>query len=217
MRISDLSSKTGIPIATIKFYLREGLLPPGTRTGRNQARYGEVHRRRLLLIRALTGVGRLDLTSVRAVLAAVDDVGLAVPALHEVVHGVLFPVEQSSVQSANLVGADADVDRFLAGLGWDVRSDAPGRVWLALVVATLRDLDCACDIDFFEPYARAARRIAAQELDLVSAEDLDGAGDGAPLMVRSILLGVAFSAMRLLAEEQEIKHGLARSGPGRRK
>ena len=28
-------------IATIKYYLREGLLPPGTATGRNQADYPE--------------------------------------------------------------------------------------------------------------------------------------------------------------------------------
>src|SRR6266540_3706180 len=37
MRISDLGRKSGVPIATIKFYLRERLLPQGKPTGRNQA------------------------------------------------------------------------------------------------------------------------------------------------------------------------------------
>lgn len=28
MRIGDLAKTTGVPVATLKFYLREGLLPP---------------------------------------------------------------------------------------------------------------------------------------------------------------------------------------------
>ena len=32
MRIGDLAKTTGVPVATLKFYLREGLLPAGTPT-----------------------------------------------------------------------------------------------------------------------------------------------------------------------------------------
>ena len=46
MRISDLSRQSGVPVATIKFYLREQLLPPGEPTGRNQAVYLDRHLRR---------------------------------------------------------------------------------------------------------------------------------------------------------------------------
>lgn len=53
-------------------------------------------------------------------------------------------------------------------------------------------------MDFFEPYAEAAERIARQELDMVTSY---GPGDAAAMMVRSILLAVAFSAMRVLAEQ----------------
>jgi DNA-binding transcriptional MerR regulator len=201
VRISDLSRETGVPIATIKFYLREGLLPPGVRTGRNQASYGEPHRRRLLLIRGLTTVGQLDLTSVRALLAAADDDAIQLTTLHEVVHNVLFPVDQPPLQSENLDRASSDIDAFVKELGWHVRSTAPGLARLAVVLATLRDLGCACNIDFFEPYAEAAERIAAKELDLVPSY---GAGDGAAVMVRSVLLAVAFAAMRVLAEEHLI-------------
>ena len=38
MRISELSSVTGVPVPTIKYYIREGLLPRGERTAANQAR-----------------------------------------------------------------------------------------------------------------------------------------------------------------------------------
>ena len=57
MRISELSSRTGIPVATIKFYLRENLLHPGVRTAATQAQYDESHEARLRLIRALLGPG----------------------------------------------------------------------------------------------------------------------------------------------------------------
>src|SRR5688500_14947364 len=86
MRISDLSRKTDLPISTIKFYLRDGLLPPGESTCRNQARYGDSHLRRLGLIRSLTTVGRLDLTSVRTLLLAVEDEQLPLAELYVAVH-----------------------------------------------------------------------------------------------------------------------------------
>lgn len=30
MRIGELSRRTGVPVPTIKYYVREGLLPPGS-------------------------------------------------------------------------------------------------------------------------------------------------------------------------------------------
>jgi DNA-binding transcriptional MerR regulator len=43
MRISELSSHTEIPVATIKFYLRENLLHEGVRTAATQAQYDQSH------------------------------------------------------------------------------------------------------------------------------------------------------------------------------
>lgn len=80
MRISDLSHATGVPVPTIKFYLREGILPFGRGIATNQAEYGEDHVRRLRLIRALAEVGGLPLATVRDVLGAVDDPG---PPIHD--------------------------------------------------------------------------------------------------------------------------------------
>ena len=73
MRISELSATSGVPLPTVKYYLREGLLPAGERTARNQAEYGPEHLARLRLIRALIEVGRLSVADARAVLAASDD------------------------------------------------------------------------------------------------------------------------------------------------
>jgi DNA-binding transcriptional MerR regulator len=53
MKISELAEASGTSIPTIKFYIREGLLPAGGTTSRTQARYTDAHLRRLELISIL--------------------------------------------------------------------------------------------------------------------------------------------------------------------
>ena len=73
MRISELSSRTGVPVATIKYYLREKLLPGGVRTSATQAQYDKGHVARLRLIRALLGPGGLSIAAAHQVIRAIDD------------------------------------------------------------------------------------------------------------------------------------------------
>src|SRR4051794_38438941 len=73
MRISALSAATAVPVATIKYYLREGLLPPGAVTSPTQATYDADHVARLRLVRALVEVAGLSLAQVQDVLARLDD------------------------------------------------------------------------------------------------------------------------------------------------
>jgi DNA-binding transcriptional MerR regulator len=73
MRISELSSQTGVPIATIKFYLREKLLPVGIRTSATQAQYDESHVARLRLIRALLGPAGLSVAAAQQVILAIEE------------------------------------------------------------------------------------------------------------------------------------------------
>lgn len=75
MRISALGVATGLPVATVKYYLREHLLHPGVPTSATQADYDESHVRRLRLIRALVGSVGLSLQQVRAILQLVDEPG----------------------------------------------------------------------------------------------------------------------------------------------
>ncbi|KRC60598.1 MerR family transcriptional regulator [Agromyces sp. Root81] len=75
MRISALAAEAGLPVATVKYYLREGLLQPGTATSATQASYDESHVRRLRLVRALTGPVGLSVQQARAVLQLVDEPG----------------------------------------------------------------------------------------------------------------------------------------------
>ena len=72
MRMAELSTTSDVPVATIKYYLREKLLPAGESETANQARYSTTHLDRLRLIRALIDVGGLSVASARSVLRAID-------------------------------------------------------------------------------------------------------------------------------------------------
>jgi DNA-binding transcriptional MerR regulator len=97
MRISELSSRTGIPVPTIKFYLREDLLPPGVRTAATQAQYDESHEARLRLIRALLGPGGLSVAAAHRVIRAVEE---PPDSVHELLGVAATAMARPSVQDA---------------------------------------------------------------------------------------------------------------------
>ena len=53
MKMKELEAATGIGRETIRYYIREGLLPEPVRPKRNVATYGREHVKRLNLIRRL--------------------------------------------------------------------------------------------------------------------------------------------------------------------
>lgn len=69
LKISDLARATGVSTGTIKFYIREGLLPPPTlKTGRNMAYYDRTFVDRIRCIRELQEKRFLPLNVIRAIL-----------------------------------------------------------------------------------------------------------------------------------------------------
>src|ERR1700710_1263265 len=101
MRVSELSAVSGVSLATIKYYLREGLLHPGRTLSANQADYDDDHVRRLRLVRALIDVGGLSIAQVLRTLAAVDDPTIA---LHDA-----FGIAQDALSSARSTTADLTI------------------------------------------------------------------------------------------------------------
>lgn len=66
--MKDLTRETGLPRETIHFYIAQGLLPPGLKTGRNTAEYGPEHLLRLQRIRDLQAKHFLPLRAIKALL-----------------------------------------------------------------------------------------------------------------------------------------------------
>lgn len=186
MRISELSSATGIPIATIKFYLREGLLPPGRATGATQAEYDDTHIARLRLIRALVEVGGLPLAAVHGVLAATEEE--SVPAAVGAAHRAIAPPSRTKGR------ADAGPRRAVAllnHLGWTY---APGSQSLRRLDEALAGLEAAglsTDPTTLTRYAETALELARYEISGIPG----AAGDA----VRYVVLGTVLYEPVLLA------------------
>lgn len=195
MRISDLSQASGVPVATIKFYLREGLLPAGRSTVRNRAEYGEEHLARLRLARILILVGRRSVASVREVFAAADDGRGSVQDLRRLVNRVAPTEPEAPGDTADAELARARVDELIDRLGWRVADDAPGRHTLAQVLAALGQLGQDDDIvTTLVPYGALAQRLAA-------GEDPAAAGPAVAMVARTVLFEVALVALSRLAHE----------------
>ena len=75
----ELEQRTGVGRETIRFYIREGLLPEPARASRNSASYSDEHVTRLRAIKRLQGERFLPLAVIRTLLedAGVEGGGLA--------------------------------------------------------------------------------------------------------------------------------------------
>ena len=164
MQLSELSRETGLPIPTIKYYLREGLLAPGDVTDSGRAEYGESHVRRARLIRALAQVGDLPLSTIARILESIDDDSVPLHEALGVAHYALAQRGATNAGSAELAAARVEVDTFLDDLGWTIKPDAPDRDELASALETLRRLGWKVSPQVFTRYARAADRLAKWEL-----------------------------------------------------
>lgn len=200
MRMSVLSQTTGLPVATVKFYLREGLLPPGERTGVNQAEYTDVHVRRLRLIRALVEVGKVRLQNVGSILTAVDDDQLAV---HDLLGAVQYAIAGAPQRDdPGWLAVRAEVDDYLDLLGWQIRPDAPTRNRLAEAIVGLRSLAGPVPIDdLLAGHAEHARTLARDEIAWLPPEEAPRAELAEAVVVGVSLYGEASAALRLLAQE----------------
>ena len=209
MKMSELSVACDLPIPTIKYYLREGLVPAGVHTAANQADYDEGHVHRLRLIRALVEVGELPIATVGAVLAAVDDAQRSTHELLGVVHHALAfgrPPPEADTHD----GVVVEIQQFLANLGWQVSHHAPATHELARVLTMLRCLGWNVGAEVFAHYARAADQLAAWELEQIGhQESRPRAVEG--VVVGTVLFEAALVALRRLAEEH---HSSLRFAPG---
>ncbi len=167
MRMAELSRESGVTVATIKYYQREGLLPPGELTSPNQARYGATHVRRLKLVRALMEIGGLSVASVREILAAIDG---SQSSTHDVLGLVQrgLPTPRTEVSDTDREWALERIEQLLAERGWQPPPYSPLIETLVGVLCALREVGHEWVLDGLSCYAEAADRIARADIDAVA-------------------------------------------------
>jgi DNA-binding transcriptional MerR regulator len=200
MRCAELSRVSGFPIPTIKYYVREGLLPSGELTSPNQARYGDRHIRRLRLIHALTEIGGLSIAATREVLAAIDSPDKS---LHDTLGKAQYattPTRSAAGNEEAHAAATRDVDALLEARGWRVKSTSPSRKLLIEALAALHDLEQDDLLALIDDYADAAATIAAREVTtILGRPDRDSAVEG--VVVGTLIGDTILAALRRLAQE----------------
>ncbi|WP_033894224.1 MerR family transcriptional regulator [Streptomyces anulatus] len=197
MRIGELSRRSGVPVPTIKYYLREGLLSAGELTSPNQAHYGPGHERRLRLIRALLDVGGLSLAAIGEVLEAMDDPDQPVHKVLGVAADGITPTGEEEA-GPELEDAREEVAELLRRRGWQAEDQSPAAESLAEVLAALRRAGHGGYTDLLDVYADAAEPVARADLDYVqrrvAREDLVES-----VVVGTVLGEAMFGALRRLA------------------
>jgi DNA-binding transcriptional MerR regulator len=166
MRISELSRITGLTVPTIKYYIREGLLPAGTAISATQAEYDRAHVERLQLIRALVEVGRLSITTVSELLATLDAppddrddpqerLGRAVATAHRALSARPAPGAPPPERALAAIAA----------LGWQVDPQSTALRELESALTALEKVDLAPEEATLRIYAGAALTVAEAEVN----------------------------------------------------
>ena len=200
MRIGELSRATEVPVPTIKYYLREGLLPAGELSSPNQASYGDTHVRRLRLIRALIELAQVPVATVKEILESLDS---DTEPLHEQIgraHRALTPTRRLSATDEARTAATAQVTGLIADRGWSVDPEAPALATLIDTVAALRTLGQDNLVAHLDTYADAVERFTQLEIDAVTTNPTrDQLAES--VVIGTILGETLIASLRLLAQE----------------
>ncbi|MCT9083343.1 MerR family transcriptional regulator [Streptomyces fulvoviolaceus] len=206
MRLAELSERSGVSAATIKYYLREGLLPPGRQINTTTAEYDEEHLRRLRLVRAMIQVGRVPVAKVREVLGHVDDDSLGRSVRLGAAMWALPQVPEPDEDDEYVQVAQQEITTLLDRLGWEnakqLTSISPAYRSLVVAVAAFRRLGYGFGAELLAPYAELMHRTAVLDLDNMEtqsseAERIEWAVLGA------ILNEPVLQALHRLAQEEE--------------
>ncbi|GAA2668858.1 MULTISPECIES: MerR family transcriptional regulator [Actinosynnema] len=199
MRIAELGRRSGVPVPTIKYYLRAGLLPPGELTSPNQARYGEDHLHRLRLVRAMVDVGGLSIAAVGEVFAALGEQRKGVSGALRTVEAAVTPVPEDLDAEAVALGV-----AFLERQGWVPDDRSPAFRALVGVLGTAREVGQEGFADLLDGYARACLGLAEADLDYAIGDGAEPELDQAleRVVVGTVLGDAALAAVRRLARRE---------------
>lgn len=225
MKIAALSAATGISVATLKYYLREGLLHPGVATAVNQAAYDDSHVRRVRLVRSLVELGRLSIAEVAEVLAYVDDESVAIHDAFGLAQDAIARDGVPPVSAERMAIAMRLVDEFVARNDLRVRDEAGARVMLAGALVHLAEFGLA-DLDSSDPAVLEGGRAQFDALaaffkqmaavEIASVPDADRASQVEFTVVGTVAVEVAMNAIRRLALEDASERRFARPTPSSR-
>ncbi|MEA3549902.1 MULTISPECIES: MerR family transcriptional regulator [Pseudarthrobacter] len=167
MQLHELSQRSGVTPASIKYYLREGLLPPGEAVHATRAEYSASHLERLELIQALRRIVGLNIGQIRGLVKMADDGVPRLDLLAAVQRVVLDLGNYTTVIGGEAAEATAAVVRLR---GWpDSPSDA--RNALTAHLELMAGLKIAVSATVLEAYSKAMDDVAGIDIAATTAPE----------------------------------------------
>lgn len=200
MTLSELAEAANLPVATVKYYLREGLLPPGTPVTRTRADYGAGHLDRLRLVRALVDAAGLSIADARRIVAVVDDPPQRRSELLGIAHGAL-PSRHRDHEVSD------EARRFVAGLGWTIDPDTPALHDLTGALEAARTAGIPVGTDQLTAMADGCATIAEADVDLALTSG-DASDAVRVATAGTVLTDPIVAAMRRLAHQHVARRRL---------
>ena len=191
MKMSELSERSGATVATLKYYLREGLVPAGESLGATRADYSEAHLQRVRLVRALIDAG-VSVAESKRVVEALDS-----PPTSR--HDLLGKAQYALPATHSEVPVSDEVISLLDDLGWQVSPDSPALRSLTGAIAAARSAGVPLEPASLTGYARATEGIAAVDVAAVPRDDLAAALHR--VVAGTVLVDPVLAALRRLAQE----------------
>jgi DNA-binding transcriptional MerR regulator len=212
VRLAELSAESGVAVATLKYYLREGLLHPGRALSRTSADYDETHVERVRLVRALSEVGGLSLATIEQVLEVITEPGTDRLHVLEAAQRTLARTAARTLEDtvAGTDGGSAQrVRDWIERHGWEIDPEDPfiddlARAWEACDHAAL-----GLDEDRMDRYAEHVEGVA--EVD-VSTVPQDPEAAMRHVVLGTLLVDPVLVALRRLAQ-QHVSRRAERVGP----
>lgn len=206
MRLAELSERSGVPTATIKYYLRERLLPPGERITATTSEYGEEHLRRLRLVRSLIQVGRMPVATAREVLEVAEDESLSQNTRMGAAVWALPHGPEPDEDDPHAARAREQVDTVLRRMDWsygqELGDTSPAYRMLVAAIASLDRLGYPHDTEHLLVHARLAGELAVADLDLVETYDTPPERIEA-VVALTVLYEPVLLSLRRLAQTEE--------------
>ncbi|WP_051298993.1 MerR family transcriptional regulator [Arthrobacter castelli] len=161
MQLKELSRQAGISAASIKYYLREGLLQPGRSRHATLAEYGDEHLLRLRLIHSLRDVVGLSIGKVRTLIQLIHDPQLDFAELLGKTQSLVLGYDFAETKEHPLTAA------VVQSRSWpDVHTDA--RQGLNAQLSQMESLGLEIRPDLLESYAEAVDAVARQDISTIT-------------------------------------------------
>lgn len=200
MRVSELAKQTRVSVATVKYYIREGMLAAGDPTGPRRATYDNSHVQRIHLIKALTGPAGLSVSQAKAILEIID----------EPKSSLNDRLAAATTVLADAAGADMDTDdesypraqQVVGWLGEPYRAEPPAAALLESALHAVETAGFQLHPNQFAIYGEHMLAIAASEIASIPTDPAEAVQYA---VLGTVLFEPVLTAIRRLGQQSLVK------------